>query len=366
MEEKSSNMSQIDTALPSSENKREKQKNPFKIATIICAILALAGIGFGIYGFFFKKPSADEAINSLSQEDVAAIAVVSDAKELPATNNSENQEITITNPYILRDLNHKFAMLHGVSSRTDTKAESNQFLTTMWAYNYTSNLYATNNYSFLKDMAIVTASIAAEQQKSFYNGLSDIIKKYLDTANQNNGSPQASYEEIAKAGFATYEQANQAFHDLAGTGSDLPKEDGFHVCTHYQYISEADGFLQVPGGGCGGAGYGALMVRKDSLKAKGDEAYIYTHLLTTSGVDQESEPGKNICHVLDGWRTKENVDDVEERKELDKFETNSLWCSFPDDYATTHDSLFDQSQAYKFVFKKNSEGIYSFERVEKL
>ncbi|MBR3320240.1 hypothetical protein IKG20_02965 [Candidatus Saccharibacteria bacterium] len=49
MEEKSSNLSQTDTALPSSENKREKQKNPFKIATIICAIIAIAGIGFGVY-----------------------------------------------------------------------------------------------------------------------------------------------------------------------------------------------------------------------------------------------------------------------------------------------------------------------------
>ncbi|MBR3320239.1 hypothetical protein IKG20_02960 [Candidatus Saccharibacteria bacterium] len=68
MEEKSSNMSQIDTALPSSENKREKQKNPFKIATIICAILALAGIGFGVFELLQKPKSSAQDNNTAELE----------------------------------------------------------------------------------------------------------------------------------------------------------------------------------------------------------------------------------------------------------------------------------------------------------
>ncbi len=42
-------------ALQSSEKQGSKQQNGLKIVTIICAVLAVAGIGFGVYGFFFKK-----------------------------------------------------------------------------------------------------------------------------------------------------------------------------------------------------------------------------------------------------------------------------------------------------------------------
>ncbi|MBR3320238.1 hypothetical protein IKG20_02955 [Candidatus Saccharibacteria bacterium] len=68
MEEKSSNLSQTDTALPSSDNKVEKQKNPFKIATVICAILALAGIGFGVYELLQKPQTAPQGTNTSELE----------------------------------------------------------------------------------------------------------------------------------------------------------------------------------------------------------------------------------------------------------------------------------------------------------
>lgn len=339
-----------------------KQGNGSKIAIIILAILATAGLGFGIYGFFFKKPSTSEAIDILSQDDLTAISVVSDTKELP-TQDTTNQEITITNPYILRDLNHKFAALNGFNYET----ESNQFQTAPWAYNDAVKLYNGNDdYSFLGSKAIISELKPASAWSSFYNGLSDALKNYLNELNSKYNLSEVSYDTVAATGFVPYEQANRAYHDLAGTDSDLAKSDyGTATCTVYHYIAEADGFAGESFG-CGGAGYGSFMVRKDSFKAKGDEAYVYMHLISTSGVDHDDESGRDVCHVLDGWTTNIDGNGTEERSELDKFSPDSIWCTFPNNYATEHSSLFDQAQAYRFVFKKNSEGIYAFSKVEKL
>ena len=323
-----------------------------------CAALAVGGIGFGVYGLFFKKPSANEALGSLSQEDLATISVVSDVKELPTDKNSENQEVVITNPYVLRDLNHQFTVLNGFKYET----EFDQVQTAYWAYNDAVKLYNdSNDYSFLGGKAVAEELKPANTWNAFYDGLSNTLRTYLNNLNSEIGVPEADYETVARTGYVPYEQANRAYHDLADTDTDLAKKD-YHMatCAVYYYVTEADGFLSYSYG-CGGAGYGSFMVRKDSFKAKGDEAYIYTHLISTSGIDDQGG-----CHVLNGWATNMDGNSVEERTEVDKFAPDSLWCSFPNDYASTHASVIDQGQAYRFIFKKNSEGIYSFSKVEKL
>ena len=56
MEDNNENLSQTSPALQTSEKQGSEQKNTSKITTIILAILAIAGIGFGIYGMM-RKPA---------------------------------------------------------------------------------------------------------------------------------------------------------------------------------------------------------------------------------------------------------------------------------------------------------------------
>ncbi|MBR2587379.1 hypothetical protein IKE71_03355 [Candidatus Saccharibacteria bacterium] len=361
-------LSQIPPALDRSEKQGSKPKNGFKIATVILAFLTLASLGFGVYGFFFKKPSQAEAINSLNSDNLDAISVVSDVKDLPTTKISEPQEITITNPYILRDLNHKFTLLHGRYIES-SKTESGQFLTATWVYDDTRELYETGDYAFLRDIAVSVSGASAYTLDSRYGNLISSLEDYLSSfKGKYDITAEVTYDSVSHAEFVPYEDANQLYHDLAGTDSNLPKEDyATSKCKIYHYVPTVDGFINITTfitGGCGGAGGGSILVRKDSFKAKGDEAYIDVHLISTSYVDWESEPGAPICRIYDGFTTAISGGS-EERTEIDRI-TGDSWCDFPDDYASTHPSILDRGQPYRFIFKKNSEGIYSFVKVEKL
>lgn len=63
-------IAQTAPALSKPEKQRSKPKNGSKIAIIILAILATAGLGFGIYGFFFKKSEEKPVQNAISTTEL--------------------------------------------------------------------------------------------------------------------------------------------------------------------------------------------------------------------------------------------------------------------------------------------------------
>lgn len=67
MEDNNDNLSQTSPALQSSEEQGSKPKDSSKIITIICAILALAGIGFGVYEML-QASSAKQQIADIKVE----------------------------------------------------------------------------------------------------------------------------------------------------------------------------------------------------------------------------------------------------------------------------------------------------------
>ena len=93
MEENNDNLSQNDSALPSSEKQGPKPKDTLKIATIVCAILAVAGISFGIYEAV-QNSAKDKRILELRQliEDD-----YTDNGTGTTTNDSDNADNTTNN-----------------------------------------------------------------------------------------------------------------------------------------------------------------------------------------------------------------------------------------------------------------------------
>lgn len=86
----------------------EKTKKKSPILTIIFAILALAGIGFGVYGMCFNKPAEKECVESEAAE-----------KDEPgeATSNSDNEEKDVK--AVLKEIAKSLADEYGlVSTKT--------------------------------------------------------------------------------------------------------------------------------------------------------------------------------------------------------------------------------------------------------
>ena len=115
MEDNNDNLSQTSPALQSSEEQGSKPKDSSKIITIICAILALAGIGFGVYGMT-RKPEDKPVENNIAEleDELSALrqkhsVLQNYIKELEASGAEVPEEaksatetaVTIKNPVVI-------------------------------------------------------------------------------------------------------------------------------------------------------------------------------------------------------------------------------------------------------------------------
>ncbi len=333
----------------------------------LCAVLAVAGVGFGIYGLS-KQSSKNADLNTLSDKDFEAISVVSDLKEISTTQIAESQEIVVTNPYILRDLNHKMAILHGLKDG-EIATESSKYLATAIAYNDIDALYGDEEFTASRKAAIVISSAIKNlgQWKYGYGSVSEAIQTAANEVRSSGyGVADITPDELYNhLGYISYSQANQLYQDTFG--ETLQKESFSGGCGRgYTYIAGADGFadsMVLAGvGGCGGAGFPGFAVRKGDYKAKGDEIYIDVNVIASALNDDMTG-----CNVYLGYVGYDETGHISTDKEVvDSFTDVPNACSFSDDYLTANSSLFDKADSYRFTFKKNSSGVYAFQKIEKL
>lgn len=95
MEDNNENLSQISPALQTSEKQGAEQKNASKITIIILAILALAGIGFGVYELFQTNSLKQQIANfkvEIKKDDGSTTTIETDKIEV----REDNKTITIT------------------------------------------------------------------------------------------------------------------------------------------------------------------------------------------------------------------------------------------------------------------------------
>ena len=341
--------------------KPEKSGKGSKIALALTSILALAGIAFGVYGFFIKKPSSQEVLETIKDNaKLETISSVTDVKEVDAKDVTEDKEVTITNQYVKDDLNRKISILTGIS---DASKDDQPLLNSALAYNEAQNFYSRGFESTNeKAAAVLIASRTLFSSGSIdYLGLdkellsyvNEHFPDYLSYMNFNGGT----YQTIS------YDLANKIY--IRMFNETLPKQDiDPQICGYeYSYVDSADVFLNsfpFHIGGCGGTGFASLFVRKDSYKAKGDEAYVYAHI---ASAHLSNCGGKDGGYKLfnDFYSTGESLD-------CSNVITDEIVINMGGIAAENLDpSLLDTAADYRFVFKKNpATGTYYFVNLEKL
>jgi len=337
----------------------KKEGKGMMFGMIACAILAIGGIGFGVYEMT-KKSSSSESIETIKNNgniDLESICAVTDIKEINEKEITADSEVEITNAYIKNDLNRKISILTSISNiEEDDKTVINNSI----AYNENENFYSRGFESTSeKAMAVL---IASDRYFKSYDvrdleWAQDPVSTYLRNtyaSTIDSIKQQGVYKSIS------YSLANKIYSGLFN--EDMPKESFGGFCPyHFTYIREADAFVNTMGydgiGGCGGTGFMGVFVRKDSFKAKKDEAYVYAHIASAGLLDCGADGGYKL---MNDFYTYDALDCSNMISDNVPINMGGIATGEIDS------SLLDQAASYRFVFKKNTDGTYFFDKLEKL
>ena len=297
-----------------SKEKKSKSNNGLKLAVVLLLLTTIGGVAFGLYEMFKPMPSCGGG---------------GDSKECDCpkcdTKDEENttDEVSIKDPYLITDLSKKVSWLNDVYG----KNEEDAFVSDYIAYNSIPSLY-TAELPTEKKNVIATKRFTEQNQEYVPQAQKEAVLKELK-ARFNPDDPNDIYYYYEKK-----------YHELFGYGGNLPKTllSGNNCSEQLLYINTLNGYMPVPEG-CGGTGWSRIYLRKDRYTKKGDDAFVYARVATYRGWGENILCSGYVDKDYSGC--KENVEEVK--------------SSDLDDVAT-----------YKFAFRKNSAGTYSFVKVEKV
>ena len=332
-----------------------EEKKPGKglvFGMVFAILLGLVGVAFGIYGFFFKAP--DNGGSQGGDSDSGQVAEDLDDKDEPETkeetskqSTKKEEETEIKNQYIKDDLNRKISILTGISNASK---DDKKVINTAMSYNEVHNFYYNKGFQSTTEKAgaVLIGSMSLFERINGYdikdsrNAVAEYFRsKYVDGRDYNSSNYNIEY--------MPYEIANKIYKSLFN--ETMPKEDvKTKICSQeYSYVASADAFIRDVPEGCGGSGWSGIFVRKDSYKAKGDEAYVNVKIAIT-------ELAEN------GW---EIFSDLENGTQLNKGEADIYQGVLQNDKLDS--AVLDNATSYRFVFKKNANsGTYYFYKLEKV
>lgn len=300
---------------PITNNGKQSNGKGWKVATAIAFITAACGIGFGVYGMM--------NLNNNSQ--------TSDT----ANGNSES-----LGKYEVRDLTGKTLRLlgsrNGLSIRDYYHSDTGSFAVDS-GYMLNSKLI-TNSLDEVSKVYITLETTVLDKEKYCSYQWDNNVKADIDAALGYQASFGTTLLDCI-----SYNKAKSDHYDL--WGEDMPKING--GTKDFAYGSNSDAYFYHIIGGRGG-GFSNYVVGKIVQTSKNQEsAYVDINAGTFS-----LRPGEagEIHSAIEGGELYKTI------------EENSInWDGFDltdDDYGAF--------QSYRFVFKKNSDGIYSFSSVEKI
>ena len=323
----------VDTGVPVAPMVENKQKsgNGLKIATAIACIVAVCGIGFGVYGMM--------NICDNSQPSEAT-------KESEISSDKSNDRSL--DKYEIRDLNGKVLRLlgsrNGLSIHDYYNNDTGSFVVYS-GYMPISQLI-TNTLDEASKVYLTLETTVLDKEKYCSYQWTEGVKTDIDAAL----GQQASNISFGNANIdcISYDKANGDYYDL--WGESLPKMNGVsNTITNgdFAYGSNSDTYYYHIIGGRGGTCSNYVVGRITQIGKDQDSAYVDID----AGVF-------DICAGDAG----ELYSDIE-RSELYKTieQENIDW----DGLALTEDD-YKSLQSYRFVFKKNSDDIYSFSTIEKI
>ena len=313
-------------------NDKPKSGKGLKIATAIACIIAVCGIGFGVYGIITKN---DNTPNTPSNEP---------KKE--TSSNTEDQEL---NPYEENDLKYKTLRLLGYRnglSIGDYYDDGSGDFVVYKDYMPIASLINNELDDNLKTYITLETTISDKEKTCSYNW-TDGVKADIDTALGEEAST-ISFGD-GEIDCISYDRANDDYYNL--WGETMPKTNGLSSSNptggDYAYGSNLDAYYYHIIGGRGGtcSNYAVGKI----LKTDKNQNYASVDINVGSLNICMDNPGELRSDIVDG--------EIIKTIEQDNLNWNNL------EFA---DNDYSSFQSYRLTFKKNSKGIYSFSAIEKI
>ena len=296
----------------------------YKGLTVALSLLCiLATVAASVFGFLYFTN------NSPSNENTNNQANITEPTE------STDEEVAITDTYVLRDLDEKIAVLLGgkLNDRQITVGRS----------------------IYTDDIVLIQNGILPES-RYLYKAISKADNVYLNneqvsTIIEASGYPDYFRQELSQGvkGDSVAKVYKYYF------GNEVQHQELTDTCPGYHYYPEIDIYAPDLIGGCGGATpYGRYYYIYD-YKKNNSNAYAY---IAAASSDPNDDFGnlKIYCNVYD--------------YETLKQEENISICieNYPtsDGTFTLDSSNYQNFAKYRFVFNKADDGTYYFSHVEKL
>lgn len=339
----------MSTAPTAVENKR-KSGNGLKIATAIACIVAICGICFGVYGIMEVNNSFSEISDLKVQiEDKDGKITTLETDKIKISDDSRTITISDSNGiYATRDLKDKTFRLLGARNGLSVQDYYNDDTGSFMVYSdyMPIDQLITNNLDETAKTYITLETTLLDKEKYCSYQWTDGVKADIDAAL----GQQASSISFGNANVdcISYDKASDDYYDL--WGESMPKINGISKAIalgDFAYGSNSDAYYYHIIGGRGGTCSSYIVGKVVRIDKNQDSAYVDIN----AGVF-------DICAGKEG-ELYSNIERGELYKTLEQDSIN--W----EGLGLTEDD-YKALQSYRFVFRKNTDGIYSFSAIEKL
>ena len=312
-----------------SEEASEKtaKSNAMKIIIALLIVVLLGVATFGAYQWWQSQnpsPSPAPAPSSDGPKDDTPVE-------------TSDKETTIEDAAIVKNLSQKVSWLNDVY-----EDEESPFINHVIAYNSINSLYKNSLTAAQKAIISMKGMISSEtitiDQTKNQTSIKQIEDHFSKSYPKSSGYNYPNGLEIS---FASYQRANDSYHNLFDSETNIAKELLSGTCgEQYMYLSELDGYTNVADG-CGGTGWSTLYLRKDKYTKQDDYAYVYARVKTLAVEGA----------LYDGFVNYEN-------------QKNQTSLDYSNKKVESSD--LDGAALYRFVFKLNKDNTYNYVKVERV
>lgn len=315
----------------SDQNKQQGKGKGLVVAIVITSVLAVCGIGFGIYGIINMNASKKPIGNSASDSQTVVDETSDQALSVYETNDLINKTLRL------------LGSRNGLSTEDYYDGNSGDFIVYS-GYMPTTQLVS-NELDDSSKVYITLETTVLDKEKYCNYQWTDGVKNDIDSAL----GQQASSIDFGSTNMdcISYDKANSDHGSL--WGESMPKINGTSSANtgDFAYGSNLDAYYYHIIGGRGGLCSSYVVGKIANIGDSQDYVYV--------DIDAGSF---DICADSAG----ELYSDIERGELYKTIEQDNIdWSGLG---LTAED--YEVLQSYRFIFKKNSDGIYSFSAVEKL
>ena len=312
------------------ETNNHKNGNGLKITAVIACLIAICGICFGIYGII-RSNSNPPSGNSQS-----------------GTNgNTEKQALNI---YEINDLKYKTLRLlgyrNGLSSKDYYKNDSGIFM--VYSGYMPIALLAANELDTTKKIYITLETTLSDKEKYCDYKWTDGVKDDIDSILKGTAYENTTFS-FGNSTFdcVSYDKANDDYYSL--WGEELPKINIMsddNTNNDFAYGKNLDAYYYHIIGGRGGICSSNIIGKIKEISSDQNSAYVDINAGLFSVCADDTG---NVYSDIEGKEIYKSIE-----------QSNLNW-----DNLGLVESDYKSFQSYRFTFKKNASGIYSFSSIEK-